>query len=58
LFIDFNNGDILQLSGRTEIILDGPKSAPCKVLSDSGGCTWSKSCAALRRWRCVGRYPN
>jgi predicted pyridoxine 5'-phosphate oxidase superfamily flavin-nucleotide-binding protein len=25
LFIDFNNGDILQLSGRTEIILDGPE---------------------------------
>ncbi|WP_273819700.1 pyridoxamine 5'-phosphate oxidase family protein [Pseudomonas asplenii] len=24
LFIDFNSGDLLQLSGRTEIILDGP----------------------------------
>jgi ferredoxin-NADP reductase/predicted pyridoxine 5'-phosphate oxidase superfamily flavin-nucleotide-binding protein len=25
LFIDFNTGDLLQLSGRTEIILDGPQ---------------------------------
>lgn len=25
LFIDFNNGDIVQLSGRTEIVLDGPE---------------------------------
>lgn len=25
LFIDFNTGDLLQLSGRTEIILDGPR---------------------------------
>jgi len=25
LFIDFNTGDLLQLSGRTEIILDGPE---------------------------------
>ncbi|NWA04094.1 2Fe-2S iron-sulfur cluster-binding protein [Pseudomonas gingeri] len=24
LFIDFNSGDLLQLSGRTEVILDGP----------------------------------
>lgn len=27
LFIDFNNGDLLQVSGRTEIIFDGPQVA-------------------------------
>ncbi|MNP41845.1 hypothetical protein D3C76_1355700 [compost metagenome] len=25
LFIDFNTGDLLQLSGRTDIILEGPQ---------------------------------
>ena len=30
LFIDFTTGDVLQLSGRSEIILDGPQVAACQ----------------------------
>jgi predicted pyridoxine 5'-phosphate oxidase superfamily flavin-nucleotide-binding protein len=41
LFIDFNSGDLLQLSGRTEIILEGPQVEAFKAPNVYGRSTWN-----------------
>ncbi len=62
LFIDFNSGDLLQLSGRTEVILDGPQIEAFQGAER----LWTleverlvrRPAALALRWRFDGMSPN
>ena len=62
LFIDFNSGDVLQLGGRTEIILDGPQIEAFQGAER----LWTfdverlvrRPAALALRWRFDGMSPN
>jgi ferredoxin-NADP reductase/predicted pyridoxine 5'-phosphate oxidase superfamily flavin-nucleotide-binding protein len=62
LFIDFNSGEVLQLSGRTEVILDGPQIEAFQGAER----LWTldvervvrRPAALALRWRFDGMSPN
>ena len=62
LFIDFDTGDLLQLSGRTEVILDGSlvrafQGAECLWRFHVEHCV-RRSSASTLRWTFEGASPN
>lgn len=54
VFVDFGSGDVLQLTGNAEVILDSPRSRPSRGPSGCGASRRSSLCSALERCRCAG----
>ncbi|MCY1009411.1 pyridoxamine 5'-phosphate oxidase family protein [Nannocystis pusilla] len=58
VFVDFERGDLLQVSGPTELVLAGEELAQLEGRSDCGECGRSRWCAGAGRWRRAGASSN
>nr|WP_199188576.1 pyridoxamine 5'-phosphate oxidase family protein [Haliangium sp. UPWRP_2] len=53
VFVDFSSGELLQLSGTTELVLEGAESSRFQGPSACGGSGLSNWCGGAARWHCA-----